>query len=152
MCYWFHYSFLNYRFSSCCISLTCCLMYVTVVKKNLCNKNWCNNMTIVRLNFQQMLYILRIFGTFTNTWPPYPNIGKNELILRNLYYYVAIFTLTVAWILMTISAYKNRNDVGILMKNMSHIAAFTEAILNSILCRIKKKQLQVNIFIIKNIF
>jgi len=99
-----------------------------------------------------MLYILRVIGTFTNTWPPHPNIGKNELILRNLYYYVAIFISTAVWISIAINSYKKRNDIGILMTNMSHIAAFTEAILDSILCRIKKKQLQVNTFIIKNIF
>ncbi|KYN43220.1 Odorant receptor Or2 [Trachymyrmex septentrionalis] len=99
-------------------------------------------MTIVYLKFQRILYILRVLGTFTNTWPLYPDIGKNEYILRNIYYYVAIFILMAVWIPMVIGAYKNRNDVGVLMKNMSHIAAFTEAILNSILCRIKKKQLQ----------
>jgi len=109
-------------------------------------------MTIVHLKFQQMLYILRVLGTFTNTWPPYPNIKKNELFLRNFYYYVAISILIAVWISMVISTYKNRSDVGILMKNMSHIAALIEAILNSILCRIKKKQLQVDTFIVKNIF
>jgi len=94
-----------------------------------------------------MLYVLRVLGTFTNTWPPYPNTGKNELILRNIYYYIAIFILLAVWIPMVINTYKNRNDIGILMKNMSHIAAITEAILNTILCRIKRKQLQVNIFL-----
>ncbi|XP_011859628.1 PREDICTED: uncharacterized protein LOC105557092 [Vollenhovia emeryi] len=99
-------------------------------------------MGIVHLKFQRMLYVLRIFGTFTNTWPPYPNAGKNELIFRNLYYYSAIFILLAVWIPMIISTYKNRDDIGVLMKNMSHIAAFTEAILNSILCRTKRKELQ----------
>ncbi|XP_071576458.1 uncharacterized protein [Temnothorax nylanderi] len=99
-------------------------------------------MAIVHLKFQRMLYVLRVLGTFTNTWPSYPNAGKNELILRNLYYYIAIFILIAVWISMIISTYKNRNDIGVSMKNMSHIAAITEAILNSILCRIKRKQLQ----------
>jgi len=109
-------------------------------------------MTIIYLKFQRILYILRVLGTFTNTWPLYPDVGKNEYILRNIYYYVATFILMAVWIPMIISAYKNRNDVGVLMKNMSHIAAITEAVLNSILCRIKKKQLQVNTFIIKKVF
>ena len=109
-------------------------------------------MTLFHLKFQQMFHILRVLGIFTNTWPPKSNVGKNELLFRNIYYYVAIFILIAVWIPMMISIYNNRNDIGVLMKNVSHIAALTEAILNSILCRIKRKQLQVNVFLIKNIF
>lgn len=125
---------------------------MTVTKKILCFKNWRNDIAIVHMKFQQILYILRLLGTFTNTWPPYPDAGKNELILRNLYYYIAIFILMAVWISMIISTYKNRNDIEVLMKNISHIATLTEAIFASILCRIKRKQLQVSIFIIQNNF
>ncbi|KAL6264240.1 hypothetical protein P5V15_004328 [Pogonomyrmex californicus] len=101
-------------------------------------------MATIHLKFQKMFYILRLFGIFTNTWPPQPNIGKIELFLRNFYYYVAIFILMAVWIPMIISIYNNRNDdIGIMMKNVSHAAAVIEAILNSILCRIKKRQLQI---------
>lgn len=103
-------------------------------------------MAIIHLKFERIFYILRIFGTFTNTWPARPDIGKNEVLLRNLYYYFAIFILMTVWIPMIIKTYKCRNDIGILMKNMSHIAALTEAIFNSILCRIKRQQLQVNVY------
>ncbi|XP_070151718.1 uncharacterized protein [Polyergus mexicanus] len=99
-------------------------------------------MAIIYLKFERIFCILRIFGTFTNTWPARPDIEKNEVLLRNLYYYLAIFILMTVWIPMIIKTYKCRNDIGILMKNMSHIAALTEAILNSILCRIKRQQLQ----------
>lgn len=122
------------------------IYHMIVAKKILWNKNWYNNMTIIHLKFQRMLYVLRVLGTFTNTWPPYPNIGKNELILRNIYYCIAIFVLIAVWIPMIINAYKNRTDIATLMLNMSQIAAITEAIFNSILCRIKSKQLQVNMF------
>lgn len=103
-------------------------------------------MAIIHLKFERIFYILRIFGTFTNTWPARPDIEKNEVLLRNLYYYFAIFILMTVWIPMIIKTYKCRNDIGILMKNMSHIAALTEAIFNSILCRIKRQQLQVNVY------
>lgn len=110
-------------------------------------------MAIVHLKFQKMLHILRFLGTFTNTWPPHPNIGKIELIFRNFYYYIAIFILTAVWIPLIINIYNSRNDdIGILMKNVSHAAAIIEAILNSILCRIKRRQLQVKMFIIENTF
>ncbi|XP_011860756.1 PREDICTED: uncharacterized protein LOC105557944 [Vollenhovia emeryi] len=100
-------------------------------------------MAIAHLKFQKMLYILRLFGTFTNTWPPHPDVGKTELFLRNLYYYVAIFISMAVWIPMIISIYNSRNDdIGILMKNVSHAAAIIEAILNSIFCRIKRRHLQ----------
>ncbi|XP_025270809.1 uncharacterized protein LOC112639857 [Camponotus floridanus] len=101
------------------------------------------NMAIIYVKFERIFYILRVFGTFTNIWPARPNIKKNELFLRDLYYYSAIFIFMAAvWIPMIIKTYKSRNDVSILMKNISHIAALTEAIFNSILCRIKKRQLQ----------
>ncbi|XP_072755624.1 uncharacterized protein [Anoplolepis gracilipes] len=99
-------------------------------------------MAIIHLKFEQIFYILQIFGTFTNTWPARPNIGKNELFLRNLYYYFAIFIIMTVWIPMIIKTYKCRDDIDILMKNMSQVAALTEAIFNSILCKIKRQQLQ----------
>lgn len=102
-------------------------------------------MTIIYIKFEHIFYTLRVFGTFTNTWPARRDIKKNELFFRNLYYYFAIFILMAVWIPMIIKTYKSRNDISILMKNMSHIAALTEAIFNSILCRIKRKQLQVNV-------
>ncbi|KAL6419498.1 hypothetical protein ACFW04_011360 [Cataglyphis niger] len=99
-------------------------------------------MAIIHLKFERIFYILRIFGTFTNTWPARPDIERNEVLLRDLYYYFAIFILMTVWIPMIIKTYICRNDIEILMKNLSHIAALTEAIFNSILCRIKRKQLQ----------
>jgi len=107
------------------------------------------NMAIIYVKFERIFYILRVFGTFTNTWPARPDIKKNGLLLRDLYYYSAIFILmAVVWIPMIIKTYKSRNDVSILMKNISHIAALTEAIFNSILCRIKRQQLQVNVHVL----
>lgn len=108
-------------------------------------------MVLIHLKFQQIFHLLRVFGTITNTWPPHPNIGKNKLLLRNFYYCISIFIFTTVWIAMLMNAYKTRNnDVGELMKNISHITSIMEAILNSILCTVKRKQLQVTIFIIEN--
>lgn len=118
----------------------------TVIQDILCNVHRCFNMAFIHLKFERIFYILRIFGTFTNTWPARPDIERNEILLRDLYYYFAIFILMTVWIPMIIKTYKCRNDIGILMKNLSHIAALTEAIFNSILCRIKRKQLQVNVY------
>lgn len=110
-------------------------------------------MTTVHQKFQKMLRILQLLGTFTNTWPPHPNIEKTELFLRNLYYYIAIFISAAVWIPMVLNIYNSRNDdIDALMKNVSHVAALTEAILNSILCRIKRKQLQVRILLLKKIY
>lgn len=110
-------------------------------------------MVLIHLKFQQIFSLLRVLGTFTNTWPPHPNIGKYELFLRNFYYCVAIFIYVTTWISMLVNVYKTRhNDVGELMKNISHLTSIMEAILNSILCTVKRKQLQVTIFIIGNFF
>lgn len=110
-------------------------------------------MAIVHQKFQKILHILRLLGTFTNTWPSHPNTGKTELFFRNFYYYIAIFISAAVWIPMIINIYNSRNDdIGMLMKNVSHAAAIIEAILNSILCRIKRKQLQVRILLKKFVY
>lgn len=103
-------------------------------------------MAVIQLKFQQIFYFLRVLGTITNTWPPNPDIGKNELLLRNFYCCISIFIFITVWIPMLMYAYKTRNnDVGELMKHLSHVITLMEAILNSIMCTIKRKQLQVTI-------
>lgn len=105
-------------------------------------------MAFIHLKFEQLFHFLRVLGTIANTWPPHPDIGKNKLFLRNLYSCVTIFIYVTVWISMVMNAYKNRNnDVSEIMKDLSHITTLMEAILNSILCTIKRKELQVTIFI-----
>ncbi|XP_072742530.1 uncharacterized protein [Anoplolepis gracilipes] len=100
-------------------------------------------MAIIHLKFQQILYLLRVFGTITTTFPPHPNVGKKKIFFRNFYYCFTFFTIATVWIGMLIHAYKNRNnDVDELMKNVSHMTALMESILNSILCTLRRKQLQ----------
>ncbi|CAL1679887.1 unnamed protein product [Lasius platythorax] len=100
-------------------------------------------MAFIHVKFEQLIHFLRVLGTITNTWPPHPDIGKNKLLLRNFYFYISIFIFVTLWIGMLIHTYKDRNnDVGELMKNVSHLTAFIEAILNSVLCTVKIKQLQ----------
>ncbi|XP_029675435.1 uncharacterized protein LOC115242948 [Formica exsecta] len=100
-------------------------------------------MAVIQLKFQQIFYFLRVLGTITNTWPPNPDIGKNELLLRNFYCCISIFIFITVWIPMLMYAYKTRNnDVGELMKHLSHVITLMEAIINSIMCTIKRKQLQ----------
>ncbi|XP_072767272.1 uncharacterized protein [Anoplolepis gracilipes] len=113
------------------------------VIQNILYKNLYHNMALINLKFEQLLYLLRVFGTITNTWPPHPNIRKSELLLRKFYYYFIIFIFVTVWIGMFLNTYKNRNDdVGELMKTISQLTASMEAVLNSILCTIKRKQLQ----------
>lgn len=92
-----------------------------------------------------MLCILRILGTFTNTWPPKPDIGRKELIFRDIYYHIAILVMAAVWIPMAINTYKVRDDVVTMMKNVSQLAALAEAILNSVICRFNRCQLQVTL-------
>ncbi|XP_070149017.1 uncharacterized protein [Polyergus mexicanus] len=100
-------------------------------------------MAIVRLKFQQIFYLLQVFGTITNTWPPHPNIGKYKLFFRNLYCCVIIFIYVTVWVGMLMDIIKNRNsNVGELLKTVSHMGCLTEGILNSILCTVQRKQLQ----------
>ncbi|CAL1679886.1 unnamed protein product [Lasius platythorax] len=101
-------------------------------------------MAFIHLKFEQLFHFLRVLGTIANTWPPHPDIGKNKLFLRNLYSCVTIFIYVTVWISMVMNAYKNRNnDVSEIMKDLSHITTLMEAILNSILCTIKRKELQI---------
>lgn len=105
-------------------------------------------MAIIQFKFQRVFHFLRVLGTIANTWPPQPDSGKIKLFLRNFYYCVAIFIYVSTWVSMVINAYKTRNnDVGEFMMNLSHIISLLDATLNSILCTIKRKQLQVTIFI-----
>ncbi|XP_050454883.1 uncharacterized protein LOC126853313 [Cataglyphis hispanica] len=100
-------------------------------------------MAIIHLTFQQLLYLLRVFGTITNTWPPHPNIGKYELFFRNLYCFVITFIFVAVWLGILMNLFKNLNsDVGELMKNISHMTCSVEGILNLILCTVQRKQLQ----------
>lgn len=105
-------------------------------------------MATIKLKFEEMLRILRILGTFTNTWPPSVNAGRNELLLREIYYHIALFMMAAVWIPMAMNAYRGRDDIITVMKNISHLAAFTEAILDTILCRFNRCQLQVTISIL----
>lgn len=107
-------------------------------------------MATIKLKFQKMLRILRILGTFTNTWPPHFDVGENELLFREIYYHVAIFVMVAVWIPMAINTYRGRDDIVMAMKNVSHLAALAEAILNSILCRYNRCQLQVITFVTNN--
>lgn len=110
------------------------------------NKNSYYDMPFIQLKFQQVFYFLRVLGTITNTWPPNSDIGKNELLLRNFYCCISTFIFITVWISMLMYAYKTRNDdVGELMNHLSHMITLIEAILNSIMCTIKRKQLQVMI-------
>lgn len=106
----------------------------------------------IHVNFQRMFHVLRIFGIFTHTWPPQPNIGKTERLLRDIYYYVAIFIFATVMMSMLVSLYNNRKDIEISMKSLSLFAAFTEGTFNAILCRSKRKQLQVSIYTSKILF
>lgn len=141
-----------YRFVSNCY-FSSCTFFVRWLTHFIVNKYRYYNMAILKPKFQNMLRILRILGTFTNTWPPNPNVGRNELFLREIYYYIAIFVMVAVWIPMAISVYKGWDDVVTTMKNVSHLAALAEAVLDSILCKFNRCRLQVTkSFINNNIF
>lgn len=106
-----------------------------------------HDMAIIYLQFHKMLHFLRVVGTYTSTWPPPPNLKKIELFFRDLYFYVSLTMVMLVFVPVMACTYINKGDVILLMKNISQLAAFLEAILNSILCRAKRKSLQVRIFI-----
>lgn len=97
------------------------------------------------MNFDALLYAIRVWGTLTAIWPLGFKAEKLKIIFYKIFWYIHVVNMTSQCYLLTKGIFPfNRKDFVNTMKTVVELAFSLEVVFNLIHCRIQKRQLQVN--------
>lgn len=97
------------------------------------------------MNYDRILYIIRVWGTFTAIWPLDFKAEKLKAFFYNIFWCICIVNMTNQSCLLIKSILLfDRRDFINTMKTVVELIFSAEAVFNLLYCRIRRQQLQVN--------
>lgn len=97
------------------------------------------------VNYDKLLYAIRIWRMFTAIWPLHSEAGKLKTFFYQIFWCICLVNMTNQCYLLFISIFPfERSDFVNMLKTVVELVISAEAVFNLLYCRIRRQRLQVN--------